>query len=198
MTSQGITLQDKIDALKKKKEQDNRKNNEFEEETEVLNSDVKELIESIEIAQQEHNAMFKSLKKDLKIANDNDKVIYNKVKNLESGMHDELMKAYEKSLNDSISRLEKQFKEQENMMNKIFKLKAVSSITLYFLSTVLLALILARVAIFGIWQGLGLNVLFNMSEWYFQLLGVILFFGIIAGSMLLVINGVENIRRNYF
>lgn len=142
--------------------------------------------------------MFKSLKKDLKIANDNDKVIYNKVKNLESGMHDELMKAYEKSLNDSISRLEKQFKEQENMMNKIFKLKAVSSITLYFLSTVLLALILARVAIFGIWQGLGLNVLFNMSEWYFQLLGVILFFGIIAGSMLLVINGVENIRRNYF
>lgn len=142
--------------------------------------------------------MFKSLKKDLKIANDNDKVIYNKVKNLESGMHDELMKAYEKSLNDSISRLEKQFKEQENMMNKIFKLKAVSSITLYFLSTVLLALILARVAIFGIWQGLGLNVLFNMSEWYFQLLGVILFFGIIAGSMLLVINGVENIRRNHF
>lgn len=155
-------------------------------------------MESIEIIQQEQNAMFKSLKKDLKAANDNDKVIYNKVKNLESGMHDELMKTYEKSLNDSISRLEKQFKEQENMMNKIFKLKAVSSITLYFLSTVLLALILARVAIFGIWQGLGLNVLFNMSEWYFQLLGVILFFGIIAGSMLLVINGVENIRRNHF
>jgi len=156
------------------------------------------LIESIEIAQQEQNSMFKSLKKDLKIANDNDKAIYNKVKNLESGMHDELMKKYEKALDKSISRLEKQFKEQENMMNKIFKLKAVSSITLYFLSTVLLALILARVAIFGIWQGLGLNMLFNMSEWYFQLLGVVLFFGIIVGAMLLVINGVENIRRNHF
>lgn len=155
-------------------------------------------MESIEIIQQEQNAMFKSLKKDLKIANDNDKAIYNKVKTLETGMHDELMKKYEKELDKSISRLEKQFKEQENMMDKIFKLKAVSSITLYFLSTVLLALILARVAIFGIWQGLGLNVLFNMSEWYFQLLGVILFFGIIAGAMLLVINGVENIRRNHF
>lgn len=198
MTSQGITLQDKIDSLKKKKEQENKKNNEFEEETEVLNSDVKELIESIEITQQEQKAMFKLLRKDMKTLNENEEAIYKKVEKLETGMHDELMKKYEKALNKSISRLEKQFKEQENMMDKIFKLKAVSSITLYFLSTVLLALILARVAIYGIWQGLGLNMLLNMSEWYFQLLGVVLFFGIIAGSMLLVINGVENIRRNYF
>lgn len=198
MTSQGITLQDKIDSLKKKKEQENKKNNEFEEETEVLNSDVKELIESIETTQQEQKAMFKLLRKDMKTLNENEEAIYKKVEKLETGMHDELMKKYEKALNKSISRLEKQFKEQENMMDKIFKLKAVSSITLYFLSTVLLALILARVAIYGIWQGLGLNMLLNMSEWYFQLLGVVLFFGIIAGSMLLVINGVENIRRNYF
>ena len=198
MTSQGITLQDKIDALKKKKEQENKKNNEFEEETAVPNSDVKELIESIETTQQEQKAMFKLLRKDMKTLNENEEAIYKKVEKLETGMHDELMKKYEKALNKSISRLEKQFKEQENMMDKIFKLKAVSSITLYFLSTVLLALILARVAIYGIWQGLGLNMLLNMSEWYFQLLGVVLFFGIIAGSMLLVINGVENIRRNYF
>lgn len=142
--------------------------------------------------------MFKLLRKDMKTLNENEEAIYKKVEKLETGMHDELMKKYEKALNKSISRLEKQFKEQENMMDKIFKLKAVSSITLYFLSTVLLALILARVAIYGIWQGLGLNMLLNMSEWYFQLLGVVLFFGIIAGSMLLVINGVENIRRNYF
>lgn len=113
-------------------------------------------------------------------------------------MHDELMKTYEKALNKSISRLEKQFKEQENMMDKIFKLKAVSSITLYFLSTVLLALILARVAIYGIWEGLGLSLLFNMSEWYFQLLGVVIFFLVIAGTMIIVINGVESIRRRRF
>ncbi len=142
--------------------------------------------------------MFKSLKKDLKIANDNDKAIYNKVKKLESGMHDELMKTYEKALNKSISRLEKQFKEQENTMDKIFKLKAVSIITLYFLSTVLLALILARVAIYGIWEGLGLSQLYNMSEWYFQLLGVGILLLVIIGVFFIVINGVENIRRNYF
>lgn len=198
MTSQEITLQDKIDSIKKRKEQENKKNNEYEEETKVHNSDVEELIESIELSQQEQHAMFKSLKKDLKLANDNDKAIYNKVKKLESGMHDELMKTYEKALNKSIYRLEKQFKEQENMMDKIFKLKAVSSITLYFLSTVLLALILARVAIYGIWEGLGLSQLYSMSEWYFQLLGVGILLLVIIGVFFIVINGVENIRRNYF
>lgn len=83
-------------------------------------------------------------------------------------------------------------------MDKIFKLKAVSSITLYFLSTVLLALILARVAIYGIWEGLGLSQLYSMSEWYFQLLGVGILLLVIIGVFFIVINGVENIRRNYF
>lgn len=211
MTSKGITLQDKIDAMKKKKEQenesksddDNKKNKELEESIEILDQNVKYLTELMESKQdlvhktEEQTALDLSTEP-FRTLNKNDHVIYKKVKNLGSGVHNELVELHHKALNESIERLEEQYKEHEKKINKILKLKAYSSITLYFIATVLLALILARVAIYGVWNGLGLSQLYNMPEWYFQLLGVGILLLIIIGVFFIVINGVENIRRNYF
>jgi len=133
-----------------------------------------------------------------KTLNRNDHVIYKKVKNLETGAHKELVELHQKSLNESISRLEKQYKEHEKKIDKILKLKAYSSVTIYFIAVALLALILARVAIYGIWEGLGLSQLYSMSEWYFQLAGVGLLLLVIVGVFFIVVNGFENIRKKYF
>lgn len=209
MTSKGITLQDKIDALKKKKEQENESNHEsnenkeLETSIEVLNSNVEYLIDLIEsnqnaVHEKEENIALDISAEPFKTLNRNDHLIYKKVKNLGTDVRNDWVELHQQSLDDSLSRLEKQYKAHEKKIDKILKLKAYSSVTVYFIATVLLALILARVAIYGIWEGLGLSQLYSMSEWYFQLLGVGILLLVIIGVFFIVINGVENIRRNYF
>lgn len=134
----------------------------------------------------------------LKTLNSNDHKIFNSIKKLEAGVNDELVEFHKESLKKSIKKIEKQHKYHEERINAILQLKALSSLTIYFIAVVLLALILARVAIYGVFEGLGLNQLFDMPEWYFKLLAVVIFIGMIYGVFVIVVNGIENIRRNYF
>lgn len=211
MTSQGITLQDKIDAMKKKQEQENEsksdyesnENKELETSIEVLNSNVEYLIDLIEsnqnaVHEKEENIAFDISAEPFKTLNRNDHLIYKKVKNLGTDVRNDWVELHQQSLNDSLSRLEKQYEAHEKKIDKILKLKAYSSVTVYFIATVLLALILARVAIYGVFEGLGLNKLLSMSEWYLQVLALIIFMGIVFGTMLIVVNGVDEVRRRYF
>jgi len=54
--------------------------------------------------------------------------------------------------------------------------------------------LIARTLALGVWEGLFLEELWNLGEWYWSLLAVVILIGLIAGVAFLIIRGIQSLR----
>ena len=90
--------------------------------------------------------------------------------------------------------LEESFEKQNKLSKKFHKVQGYSFFSLSIIAMVLLIGLIARTLAVGVWNGLFLEQLWNLGEWYWNLLAVVILIGLIAGVVFLIIRGIQSLR----
>ena len=91
-------------------------------------------------------------------------------------------------------RIEKRFEKQSAFAEKFHKAQLVTYFTLYIIAIVLFIALIARTLAVGVWEGLFLSQLWNLGEWYWSALTVVILVGLVGGLLLLILKGIEDLR----
>ena len=91
-------------------------------------------------------------------------------------------------------RIEKRFEAQSSFAQKFHKVQVITQFALYVVAILLFIALISRTLALGLWEGLFLSHLWNLEEWYWSLLAVVILIGLIAGVVFLIIRGIQSLR----
>lgn len=91
-------------------------------------------------------------------------------------------------------RIEENFEKQNKFVQKFHKVQAMTFFALSIIAMVLFIGIIARTLMLGVWEGLFLSHLWNLGEWYWSGLAIVILVGIIIGVVFLIIKGLRSLR----
>ena len=91
-------------------------------------------------------------------------------------------------------RIEENFKKQNSFAQKYKKIQLMTLTTLSIVAMVLFIALIARTLALGVWQGLYLEHLWGLEEWYWNALAVVILIALVGGVGYLVYRGISDIR----
>jgi uncharacterized BrkB/YihY/UPF0761 family membrane protein len=89
--------------------------------------------------------------------------------------------------------LEKSFEKQNKLSKNFHKVQGYSFFALSIIAMVLLIGLIARTLAIGVWNGLFLSQLWNLGEWYWSALAVLILVGLVVGLVYLIIKGIQEV-----
>lgn len=91
-------------------------------------------------------------------------------------------------------RIEENFKKQNSFAQKYQKVQLITLTTLSIIAMLLFIALIARTLALGVWQGLYLEQLWGLGEWYWSTLAVVILIALVVGVAYLVYRGIRDIR----
>lgn len=91
-------------------------------------------------------------------------------------------------------RIEENFKKQNSFAQKYQKVQLITLTTLSIVAMLLFIALIARTLALGVWQGLYLEQLWSLGEWYWSALAVVILIALVVGVGYLVYRGIRDIR----
>ena len=91
-------------------------------------------------------------------------------------------------------RIEENFKKQNSFAQKYQKVQLITLTTLSIVAMLLFIALIARTLALGVWQGLYLEQLWSLGEWYWSALAVVILIALVGGVGYLVYRGISDIR----
>ena len=89
--------------------------------------------------------------------------------------------------------LEESFEKQNKLSKNFHKVQGYSFFALSIIAMVLLIGLIARTLALGVWNGLFLSQLWNLGEWYWSALAVLILVGLVMGLVYLIIKGIQEV-----
>lgn len=89
--------------------------------------------------------------------------------------------------------IEENFKKQNKLTQKFHKVQGFSFFALSIAAMVLFIALIARTLALGVWKGLFLSQLFNLGEWYWSVLAVLIVVGLVIGLLILIFKGLGEV-----
>lgn len=89
--------------------------------------------------------------------------------------------------------LEESFENQNKLSKNFHKVQGYSFFALSIIAMVLLIGLIARTLSLGVWNGLFLSELWNLGEWYWSVLAVVILAGLVVGLVFLIIKGFQSL-----
>lgn len=89
--------------------------------------------------------------------------------------------------------LEESFEKQNKLSKNFHKVQGYSFFALSIIAMVLLIGLIARTLALGVWNGLFLSQLWNLGEWYWSVLAVVILVGLVVGLVYLIIKGLQEV-----
>jgi len=89
--------------------------------------------------------------------------------------------------------LEESFKNQNKLSKNFHKVQGYSFFALSIIAMVLFIALIARTLAIGVWEGLFLSQLWNLGEWYWSVLAVVILAGLVVGLVFLIIKGFQSL-----
>ena len=89
--------------------------------------------------------------------------------------------------------LEESFEKQNKLSKQFHKVQGYSFFALSIIAMVLLLGLIARTLALGVWNGLFLSQLWNLGEWYWSALAVLILVGLVVGLVYLIIKGIQEV-----
>ena len=90
--------------------------------------------------------------------------------------------------------LKQSFENQNKLSKQFHKIQGYSFFALSIIAMVLFVGLIARTLAVGVWEGLFLSQLWNLGEWYWSVLTVVILMGLIVGVGFLIIRGIRSLR----
>ena len=90
--------------------------------------------------------------------------------------------------------LKESFEKQNKLSKQFHKVQGYSFFALSIIAMILFIGLIARTLVLGVWNGLFLEELWNLGEWYWSLLAVVILIGLIVGVVFLIIRGIQSLR----
>ena len=168
-TSNGSQLGDEVAELKKQNDLLRERMIEIEDSQDKRNQKIDHLLEKLEKGTEDWNS---------------------KVNRAVEKVSDDLRS----SQRAAYLRIEKRFEKQSAFAEKFHKAQLVTYFTLYIIAIVLFIALIARTLAVGVWEGLFLSQLWNLGEWYWSALTVVILVGLVGGLLLLILKGIEDLR----
>ncbi|WP_344701664.1 hypothetical protein [Salinicoccus jeotgali] len=94
----------------------------------------------------------------------------------------------------NFAELKESFENQNKLSKQFHKVQGYSFFALSIIAMVLLIALIARTLAVGVWEGLFLSQLWNLGEWYWSALTVVILVGMVGGLLLLILKGLEGLR----
>jgi len=91
-------------------------------------------------------------------------------------------------------RIEENFKKQNSFAQKYQKVQLITLTTLSIVAMLLFIALIARTLALGVWQGLYLEQLWGLGEWYWSALAVVILVALVVGVSYLIYRGIRDIR----
>ena len=98
------------------------------------------------------------------------------------------------SQEQAYKRIEENFEKQNSFAQKYKKIQLMTLSTLSIVAMVLFIALIARTLALGVWQGLYLEELWGLGEWYWNALAVVILIALVGGVGYLVYRGIRDIR----
>jgi uncharacterized membrane protein YcjF (UPF0283 family) len=98
------------------------------------------------------------------------------------------------SQNVAYIQIQENFEKQNNYVQKFHKVQAFTFFALSVIAIVLFIALIARTLALGVWEGLFLEQLWNLGDWYWSVLAIVILVGIIVGVVFLIIKGMKSLR----
>lgn len=95
---------------------------------------------------------------------------------------------------NNFDELKQSFENQNKLSKQFHKVQGYSFFALSIIAMILFIGLIARTLALGVWEGLFLEELWNLGEWYWSLLAVVILIGLIAGVAFLIIRGIQSLR----
>ena len=95
---------------------------------------------------------------------------------------------------NNFDELKQSFENQNKLSKQFHKIQGYSFFALSIIAMILFIGLIARTLALGVWEGLFLENLWNLGEWYWSLLAVVILIGLIAGVVFLIIRGIQSLR----
>ncbi|MCE5059115.1 hypothetical protein KJB68_13460 [Mammaliicoccus sciuri] len=89
--------------------------------------------------------------------------------------------------------LEESFEKQNKLSKNFHKVQGYSFFALSIIAMVLFIGLIARTLAVGVWEGLFLSQLWNLGEWYWSALAVLILVGLVVGLVYLIIKGIQEV-----
>lgn len=89
--------------------------------------------------------------------------------------------------------LKESFEKQNKLSKQFHKVQGYSFFALSIIAMVLLIGLIARTLALGVWKGLFLSELWNLGEWYWSVLAVVILVGLVVGLVYLIIRGLQEV-----
>ena len=138
------------------------------------------------------------------LQNERNQKIDNLLEKLDKGTTDwnyNVQQATEQVSRDSLNtqrnnfdELKQSFENQNKLSKQFHKIQGYSFFVLSIIAMILFIGLIARTLALGVWEGLFLENLWNLGEWYWSLLAVVILIGLIAGVVFLIIRGIQSLR----
>lgn len=90
-------------------------------------------------------------------------------------------------------RIEKRFEAQSSFAQKFHKVQVITQFALYVVAILLFIALIARTLALGLWEGLFLSQLWNLGEWYWSALAVLILVGLVVGLVYLIVRGLQEV-----
>ena len=91
--------------------------------------------------------------------------------------------------------LEESFENQNKLSKNFHKVQGYSFFVLSIIAMVLFIGLIARTLALGVWNGLFLSQLWNLGEWYWSALAVLILVGLVVGLVYLIVRGLQEVSR---
>lgn len=98
------------------------------------------------------------------------------------------------SQNVAYMQIKENFEKQNSYVQKFHKVQGFTFFALSIIAMILFIALIARTLALGVWEGLFLEQLWNLGEWYWSLLAVVILIGLIVGVVFLIIRGIQSLR----
>ena len=89
--------------------------------------------------------------------------------------------------------LKESFEKQNKLSKQFHKVQGYSFFALSIIAMVLFIGLIARTLALGVWEGLFLSQLWNLGEWYWSVLAVLIVAGLVIGLVYLIIKGIQEV-----
>ncbi len=99
-----------------------------------------------------------------------------------------------RSQEQAYKRIEENFEKQNSFAQKYKKIQLMTLTTLSIVAMLLFIALIARTLALGVWQGLFLEQLWNLEEWYWSALAVVILIALVVGVSYLIYRGIRDIR----